>query len=108
MSPQTFAALENLTPFYFRREFIACASQGLAVKKCKGVRKAVFKKNIAHEDYKTCLFSRKKQMIKMNVIRSHKHEIFTETINKVALSGEDDKRKIREDGISTFGHWWLS
>ena len=26
------------------------------------------------------------QMRKMNVIRSHKHEIFSETVNKVALS----------------------
>ena len=45
-------------------------------------------------------------MRKINVIRSHKHEIFTETVNKVALSANDDKRIIREDGIHTFalGH----
>ena len=27
----------------------------------------------------------------MNVIRSHKHEIFTEEVNKIALSAADDK-----------------
>ena len=40
----------------------------------------------------------------MNVIRSHKHEIFTEEINKVALSGNDDKRIIMEDRIRTMAH----
>ena len=40
----------------------------------------------------------------MNVIRSHKHEIYTETVNKVALSHQDDKRIIREDGIHTYAH----
>ena len=50
-------------------------------------------KNITHEDYKECLFSKRDQMTKMNVIRSHKHEIFTETIIKVALSANGGKRK---------------
>ena len=43
----------------------------------------------------------------MNVIRSRVHNIFTEKINQVALSCEDDKRFICEDGIHTFalGHF---
>ena len=43
----------------------------------------------------------------MNVIRSHRHELFTEEINKIALSANDDKRVILEDGIHTLahGHW---
>ena len=40
----------------------------------------------------------------MNVIRSHKHEIFTESINKVALSSEVDKRIICEDKTHTLVH----
>ena len=40
-------------------------------------------------------------MRKMNVIRSHQHEIFSETVNKIALSADDDKRIILDDGIST-------
>ena len=45
-------------------------------------------------------------MRKMNVIRSHKHEIFSETVNKIALSANDDKRMIMKDKISTlaYGH----
>jgi hypothetical protein len=46
----------------------------------------------------------------MNVIRSHKHEIYSETINKVALSAADGKRIIKEDLISTYaiGHYRLA
>ena len=42
----------------------------------------------------------------MNVIRSHCHQIYTEEINKIALSSDDDKRVIMADGIHTpaYGH----
>ena len=45
--------------------------------------------------------------MRINVIRSHSHNIYTEKINKVALSGDDDKRIILEDGIHTLalGHF---
>ena len=50
--------------------------EGKEEKKCKGIGKAVIKKRIAHEDYKTCLFNENIQMREMNVIRSRGHEIF--------------------------------
>ena len=76
-------------------------------KKCKGVKKGVVKKCISFDDYKKCLFSQETQMRQMNVIRSHNHEIYTETVNKVALSYLDDKRIIKNDGIHTYayGHY---
>jgi len=40
----------------------------------------------------------------MNVIRSHQHKVYTEEINKVALSAKDDKIIIMKDGISTLAH----
>ena len=77
------------------------------VKKCKGVKKNVVKNKITHEDYKNCLFERQSKLVKMNVIRSRDYNFFTETVNKVALSCEDDKRIILEDGIHTLalGHY---
>ena len=54
-------------------------------KKCKGVNKPVIRKSIAHVDYRRCLFTGKGQLRKMNVIRSYKHEVYTEEINKIAL-----------------------
>ena len=81
--------------------------EGKEEKRCKGVKKAVVKRSINFEDYKTCLFTGKPQTRTMNVIRSHRHELFTEEINKIALSANDDKRVILEDGIHTLahGHW---
>ena len=75
--------------------------EGKEEKKCKGIKKVVVKKQISFEDYKECLFSGAPQMRKMNVIRSHQHEIFSETVNKIALAADDDKRIILDDGIST-------
>ena len=40
-------------------------------------------------------------MKKMNIIRSQNHEIFSMTVNKVALSANDDKRLICPNKINT-------
>jgi len=76
-------------------------------KKCKGVKKSTVKKTITHDDYKDCLFTKGEHLRKMNVIRSHRHDIYTEEVNKVALSADDDKRAILEDGVHTlaYGHY---
>ena len=81
--------------------------EGEESKKCKGVKKSVVKKSIAHEDYKNCLFTGKEQLRKMNVIRSHMHEVYTEEVYKIALCPSDDKRHILEDGVHTLalGHY---
>ena len=76
--------------------------EGKEEKKCKGIKKNVIRKKITQEDYKKCLFERQSKLAKMNVIRSRAHIIFTEKINKDALSCEDDKRFILEDGNHTF------
>ena len=75
--------------------------EGEESKKCKGVKKSVVKKSITHEDYKTCLLTGNEQLRKQNIIRSYKHEVYTEEVNKIALSASDDKRYILEDGIGT-------
>ena len=76
-------------------------------KKCKGIKKAVVAKSISHEDYKTCLQTGKEQLRKQTIIRSYEHEIYTEEVNKVALSAEDDKRYLLKDSYDTlaWGHY---
>ena len=86
--------------------------EGDEAKKCKGVKQSVVKKEITFEDYKDCLFgglADGKQMRTMNVIRSHRHEVYTEQVNKIALSAEDDKRVVLEDHVHTlaYGHYSL-
>ena len=84
--------------------------KGEESKKCKGIKKRVVENSITHEDYKTCLLTGKEQLRKMNIIRSYDHEVYTEEVNKVALSAEDDKRYITDDGIHTlaWGHYKLN
>ena len=67
------------------------------------------KKHVTHDNYRNCLLNCKEQMRKMNVIKSHLNDVYTEEVNKVALSAEDDKRVIMEDGIHTlaYGHYSL-
>ena len=79
------------------------------IKKDKGVKKSVVEKTISLDDYKDCLFTGKTQMRQQNLIRSHLHNVYTETVNKVALSAVDDKRIICKDGIHTlpYGHYSL-
>ena len=79
--------------------------EGKEEKKCKGIKKPVVKKSITFEDYKKCLFTGKKQLRTMNVIRSRGHEVYTEEVNKIALSANDDKRVIQEDGVHHAGIW---
>ena len=78
-------------------------------KKAKGVKKNVIKKDISFNDYYKCLREKNPVYRKMNLIRSHNHEIYSETINKIALSADDDKRNVDKDGISTlaYGHYKL-
>ena len=73
-------------------------------KKCKSVTNNVTKRSIQFDDYRECLFSRKEHDRKMNVIRSHCRRIYTEEINKIALSSDDDKRVIMADGICTLAY----
>ena len=86
--------------------------EGDETKKCKGVKSSVVKKEITLKDYKDCLFgglADGKQMRTMNVIRSHRYEVYTEQVNKIALSSNDDKRVVLEDRVHTLarGHYSL-
>ena len=73
-------------------------------KKCKGIKKSVTEKDISFEDYKDCLFHNVQLRRKMNVLRSHLHNVSSVRINKVALCANDDKRVILQDGVHTLAH----
>ena len=81
--------------------------EALEEMKCKGIKKSVIEKNIQFKDYKECFFSEKEQLRSMNVIRSHNHDVFTKEVNEIALSADDDKRIILNDGISHLSTWTL-
>ena len=68
------------------------------IRKAKGVKECVVEKSLTFEDCKKCLFTEEELMKEMNIIRSQNHDIFSLTVNKVALS---DKRRICENKINT-------
>ena len=80
--------------------------EGKENKRCKGIKKAVVEKSIRHEDYKTCLQTGKEQLRRQNIIRSYEHVLYTEEVNKIALSAADDKRYLLKDSFDTlaWGH----
>ena len=81
--------------------------EGEENKKCKGIKKAVVERSITHEDYLTCLITGIEQLRRQNIIRSYEHVLYTEEINKIALSAADDKRYLLKDSYDTlaWGHY---
>ena len=75
--------------------------------KCKGVKKYVVKQDIRLQQYKDCLFTRQSKNIRQTGFRSYKHQLYTELIEKIALSCNDDKLIIDDNNITTksFGHY---
>ena len=78
--------------------------EGKENKKCKGIKKSVTEKDIHHKDYIDCLFKDIMLRCKMNIFQSYKHDVFSVEINKIALSANDDKRVILQDGVHTLAH----
>ena len=76
------------------------------LKKCKGIKKCVIKREIKFEDYKRCLFEGISIYKSQLLFRSDKHDIKTLEVNKLALNSQDDKR-ISIDGIASYamGHY---
>ena len=74
----------------------------MMVKKIKRQKKCVIKRTIKFNDYKNCLL--KDQVILKSQQRfiSKKHDVYTENINKVALSNNDDKRIASSGKITSY------
>uniref|UniRef100_UPI0035900141 uncharacterized protein n=1 Tax=Myxine glutinosa TaxID=7769 RepID=UPI0035900141 len=77
-------------------------------KKLKGVKKNVIKETINFKDYYNCLTTKKEEFRKINGIRSYKHQLYSEEINKKALGAFDDKRFILENGIDSLPYGYIS
>ena len=57
---------------------------------------------IKFEDYKKCLFDNELMLKSQQRFKSENHEVYTENINKIALSSNDDKRIVALDGITSY------
>ena len=62
---------------------------GMNIKKAKGMKKNVVKKHIQHEQYRAALFKKKTFGHGMDILRSQKHRIYGQHLNKISLSPFD-------------------
>ena len=70
-------------------------------KKAKGTKKCVIKRMIKFDDYKNCLLKDEILLKSQQRFISKKHDVYTEDINKIALSN-DDKRIVSSDKITSY------
>ena len=77
-------------------------------KKAKGTEKCVIKKMIKFDDYKKCLLNDIVILKSQQRFISNKHDVYTEDINKVALSNDDDKRIVSSDKITSYPYGYKS
>ena len=71
-------------------------------KKAKETKKCVIKKMIKFNDYKKCLLNVEVIFKSQTRFISKKDDLYTENINKIALSNNDDKRIVSSDKITSY------
>ena len=71
-------------------------------KKAKGTKKCTIKKMNKFNDYKKCLLNDEVIFKSQQRFISKSHYVYTENINKIALSNDDDKRIVSSDKITSY------
>ena len=61
------------------------------VKKAKGTKKCVIKKALKLNIYKNCLLNNKVIQESQQRFKSKLHDVYSEEVNKIALSSNDDE-----------------
>ena len=76
-------------------------------KRAKGTKKCVIKKMIKFNDYKKCLLNDEVILKPQQRFISKKHDVYTENINKIALSNNDDKRIVSSNKITSCSYGYV-
>ena len=71
-------------------------------KKAKGIKKCVMKRRLMFENYKDSLFNNKTILKSQIRFKSDYHDVYTEEVDKIALSSNDDKRLQTIDRVTTY------
>ena len=71
-------------------------------KKSKGTKKCVIKQRLMFQNFKDCLFNNETVYRSQERFKSYNHDVYTEEVNKIALSSNDDKRLQTFDRITTY------
>ena len=75
-------------------------------KRAKGVKRSVLEDTVSMADYVRCLAEEESCSRAMRSLRSDRHHIYGQTMQKAALSPFDSKRYILADDVNTlpYGH----
>ena len=84
------------------KTFSYLTDDGKGYKKAKGTKNCVIKKMIKFKDYKKCLLNDEVILKSQQRFISKKHDVYTENINKIALSNNDDKRIISSNKVTSY------
>ena len=73
-------------------------------KKAKATKKCVIKHKLIFKNYKDCLCNNETILRSQQRFhhQSYPHKVYTEEVNKITLSSDDDKRLQRFDRITTY------
>ena len=71
-------------------------------KKSEGTKKCVIKRRLKFNDYKNCLLNNEIILKSQQRFKSERHDVYTEEINKIALSSNDDKRLQTFDIVTSY------
>ena len=88
----------TLTP----KTYSYLTDDGKEDKKAKGTKKCIIKRMIKFDDYKNCLLKDEILLKSKQRFISKKHDLYTEDINKIALSNHNDKRIVSSDKIMSY------
>ena len=72
------------------------------MKKAKGTKKPIVKREITFKNYGDALFNDEVITRSQPRFRSDHHKVYTEEVNKIVLSSNDDKRIQPFDKVTTF------
>ena len=72
------------------------------MKKAKGTKKCTVKRELTFKNYADSLFNDEVIIKSQQRFRSDHHRVYTEEVNKIALSSNDDKRLQTFDKVTTF------
>ena len=71
-------------------------------KKAKGTKKCVIKRRLTFNNYKDFLLNNKTVLKSQERFKSERHDLYTEEVNKIAISSNDDKILQTFDRITSY------
>ena len=72
------------------------------VKKAKGTNECIIKRELLFENYKDSLFNGEAKLKSQQRFKSDHHKVYTEEVDKIALSSDDAKRLQTFNRVTTY------